>query len=75
MRVASSGDAKAAEHDGVDGADAGGKASHRDRAIRDHRQVEMTAVALAHAEVVKDAGERRHLGGQLPQGEAARRAS
>ncbi len=60
---------EAAEHDGVDRADARA-GEHRERGFRDHRHVDQHAIALAHAEALEDRRAAVHLVMQLPIGVA-----
>ena len=64
---------EAAEHDGVDRAEAGA-GEHGDRRLRDHRQIEDDAVALPDAVILQHGGERLHFGEQLAIADAPLRA-
>ena len=70
MRSASASDEKAAEHDRVRRADAGAR-EHRDRQLRDHRHVDVDAVALLDPERLERVGEALHLVEQLGIGDGA----
>ena len=61
---------EAAEHDGMNGADARA-GEHGDHRLRHHRHVENDAVALADAEVAQHAAEHLRLGEQPMIGDAA----
>ena len=59
-----------AEHDRVDGADAGA-GKHRDHRFRHHRHVENDAIAFLHAEVAQHAAEHLRFGQQAVIGDGA----
>ena len=70
MRVASSRACEAAEHHGMDRADARA-GEHGDDRLRHHRHIEDDAVALGHADVAQHGGEHLRLGQQAVIGDGA----